>query len=143
MTTLCHRLKDSNRFFTGLPSSPTTPPIAPQVYATNTSFTIEECDTDKANQHQSGMNFHQSPQVGPAEANHSRDSITVVQSAESSTIITDLGAGSAAPHPTCSTGSLILVEATGTRFLGGSGAETNNAAKGQGMGNSTGNISYC
>jgi hypothetical protein len=120
---LCLRLK------TDLEGNPTPPPTPPELQQ---GYTIGECNTDEANQYQSGVNFHQSPQVGPAGAYHSRDWLTVVQNAPSSTTITDLGAGSIGDcnpsHPTCSAGSLMPVEAAGTRLSEGPGVETDNTA---------------
>lgn len=162
ITGLCHRFKTHVE---GNPTPPPTSPALQQEYAIDK--TTEECNTDVANQHQSGVNFHQSLCVTPAEADHSRDSPAVTHNAESSATITYLGARSAQTgdcrpsHLTCSAGSLTLAEVAGTGLSGGQ-AETNNAISGQGregasatahcvapdmglrtgLSNSTGNISY-
>jgi hypothetical protein len=137
---LCLQLK------TELEGNPTPPPTPP---ALQQEYTVEEHNTDKANQYQSGVN----PQVGPAGAYHSRDRLTVVQNAPSSTAITDLGAGSIGDcnpsHPACGAGSLMPVEAAGTGLLeglGGASQDTPSLTSGQelrtGLRNNTGNISY-
>ena len=119
----CCRLK------TDLESNPTPPPTLP---ALQQRYTIGECNTDEANHYQSGVDFHQNPQVRPAGAYHSRNWLTVVQNTPSSTTITDPGAGSIGEcnlsHPTGSADSLMPVEAAGTGLSEGPGVEADNTA---------------
>jgi hypothetical protein len=118
----------------------TTPPALQQERTIDTNFTTEECNTDEANQYQSGLNVHQSLHVAPAEADHPSHSLAGT--------ITDLGAGSAQAgdyrpsHSTCRAGSLTLTEAAGTGLSGGPRAETDNIARGQGREGASQNT-YC
>jgi hypothetical protein len=135
---LCLQLKTE---LEGNPTPPPTPPALPQEYNN------EEYNADEANQYRSGVNS----QVGSAGAYHSRDRLTVVQNAPSSTTVTDAGSiGDCNPsHPACGAGSSMLVEAAGTGFLeglGGASQDTPSITSGQelrtGLRNNTGNISY-